>query len=51
MKTYEIIAYADSEYGLPRRTATVIAKDRNDALNQGWRIFPEYHEINACEVT
>ena len=49
MKEFEIVAYPDED-GYPRKTAIVVAKDRDDALNQGWRIFPEYHEINAFEL-
>lgn len=49
-KLYNIVAYPDKD-GYPRREATVSATDRDDALAQGWKIFPEYHEINAFEVS
>lgn len=47
LKTWKVVAFADSESGLPRREATVVAATHKDAIIQGQRIFPEYHEIGA----
>ena len=47
---YKIVAYADSEYGLPKREKTIEAKDWNEAMDKAYKEFPEYHEIGAYEV-
>lgn len=50
MKKYQVTAYGDAEEGLSRKTAQIEAKDRNDALNKAWGMFPEYHEISVSEI-
>lgn len=47
MRTWEIVAFADSEYGLPRKTATVQAESHQEAMSKAYKMFPEYHEIGA----
>lgn len=51
MPKWTIVAYADTEYGLPKREKVVEAKDRNEAINIGWKEFPEYHEIGAYMIS
>jgi hypothetical protein len=46
-KRWLIVAYPED--GMPRREAYTYAHTREQALNKGWRLFPEYHEINAFE--
>ena len=54
MKKWLIVAYP--EKGLPRREATVVADTHELAvwqgfnIRQGFRLFPEYHEIGAYEI-
>jgi hypothetical protein len=53
MKKWTIVAYAevDGNYYLPRQEAEVYAKDWDGAIAKAWRMFPEYHEVGAFEVT
>lgn len=51
MPKWTIIAYADAEYGLPKREKVIEAKDRDEAMNIGWKEFPEYHEIGAYMIS
>lgn len=51
MPKFNIIAYADAEYGLPKKEKVVEAKDRDEALEKGWKEFPEYHEIGAYMIS
>jgi hypothetical protein len=44
---YTVIAYAES--GLPRKEATIIARDKDEAWSKAWRMFPEYHEVGVFE--
>lgn len=44
------IAVAFPESGLPKKSAVVEAKNKEEALAQAWRLFPEYHEIGVWEA-
>lgn len=50
MKKYEIIAYADWEYGLNKKTKVITAKDEEEAWIIAWKTFPEYHELGVWEL-
>lgn len=51
MKKYVIVAYPESDEGyLPRQEKIVEARDSEEALYKGWRLFPEYHQVGAFEV-
>lgn len=51
MPKWTIVAYADAEYGLPKKEKIVEANDREDAIAKGWKEFPEYHEIGAYMIS
>lgn len=44
---FTIIAYAES--GLPRKEVTITARNKDEAWNKAWRMFPEYHEVGVFE--
>ena len=46
MRKWTIVAYPGDD-GLPRREATVEANSHTEAIDKGFRMFPEYHEIGA----
>ena len=48
MKQYHVIAYADED-GYPRKEATIEARNKDEAQNKAWRMFPEYHEVGVFE--
>ena len=51
MKKWQIVAYAEHDEGyLPRKEAVVYARDSEEALYKGFRMFPEYHEVGAFEI-
>lgn len=51
MKKYVIVAYPEcDEDHLPRQEKIVEARDSEEALYKGWRLFPEYHQVGAFEV-
>ena len=50
MPKFEIIAYADWEYGLKKQTKIITAKDVEEAWIIAWKTFPEYHELGVCEL-
>ena len=51
MKKWKIVAYPECDEGyLPKKKAFVYAKDWDEAMDKGWRMFPEYHEVGAFEV-
>ena len=47
MAKWKIVAYADAEYGLPKREKIVEAISRREAMQIAWRDFPEYHEVGV----
>lgn len=53
MKKWTIVAYAeaDGSYYLPRKEAEIYAETHAEAESKAWRMFPEYHEVGAFEVT
>ena len=53
MKKWTIVAYAECEgnYSLPRKEVEVSANTHEEAMNKAWRLFPEYHQLGAYEVT
>ena len=48
MAKYHVIAYADED-GYPRKEAVIEAKNKEEAWDKAWRLFPEYHEIGVYE--
>jgi hypothetical protein len=46
---YHVIAYADED-GYPRREATIEARNKDEAWDKAWRMFPEYHEVGVFEA-
>jgi len=50
MKKWQIVAYAESDEGYSRKEVTVYARDHEEALYKGFRMFPEYHEVGAFEI-
>lgn len=48
MAKYEVVAYPED--GLPRKSVTIEAKNKEEAWAKAWRLFPEYHEIGVWEV-
>ena len=51
MKKWQIVAYAEHDEGyLSRKEAIVYARDSEEALYKGFRMFPEYHEVGAFEI-
>ena len=52
MKKWQVVAYVKCDEGhyLPRKEAIVYARDSEEALYKGWRMFPEYHEVGAFEL-
>jgi hypothetical protein len=44
---YTVIAYAEDR--LPRKEATITARDRDEAWSKAWRMLPEYHEVGVFE--
>lgn len=52
MKKWIIVAYPEADEGyLPRKEKEVKAETHDEAMKMGWRLFPEYHEVGAFEVT
>ena len=47
MNKYKVVAYADPEEGLSKKTSLAFAETREEAMAQAWKIFPEYHEVNV----
>lgn len=45
MHKYRVVAFADIEYGLPKREAFIKAESYEEAKKKAWKMFPEYHEI------
>jgi hypothetical protein len=45
---FTVVAYAES--GLPRKEATITARDQDEAWSKAWRTFPEYHEVGVFEI-
>jgi hypothetical protein len=50
MAKFEIIAYADWEYGLKKKTKIITAKDEEEAWTIAWKTFPEYHELGVYQM-
>ena len=50
MKKYLVKAYGE-EYGLPTKSAVIEAESRDEALAKAWRMFPEYEDVYAAEVS
>jgi hypothetical protein len=48
MAKYDVVAYPED--GLPRKSATIEAKNKEEAWDKAWRLFPEYHEIGVWEA-
>ena len=44
---YTIVAYAEER--LPRKEATITARNKDEAWAKAWRMFPEYHEVGVFE--
>lgn len=42
---WQITAFADAEYGLPKRTIIIEAFSKSEAKRIAWQTFPEYHEV------
>ncbi len=53
MKKWIIVAYTvvDGNHHLPRQEAEIYAETHAEAESKAWRMFPEYHEVGAYEVT
>lgn len=49
MAKYHVIAYADED-GYPRKEAIIEARNKDEAWNKAWRMFPEYHEVGVFEA-
>ena len=47
---WEVIAYADPEMGLKKKSAFVWADSREEAERKAWATFPEYHEVGVYKV-
>lgn len=50
MKKWQIVVYVESDEGWSRKEAVVYARDSEEALYKGFRMFPEYHEVGAFEI-
>ncbi len=48
-KTYSVKAYGDYERGLKTQTATITAKDEEEAWIKAWKTFPEYDQLGVWE--
>ena len=46
---FTVVAYADAEYGLPRKEAIITARNKDEAWAKAWRMFAEYHEVGVFE--
>lgn len=44
---YTVIAYAEDR--LPRKEATITARNKDEAWAKAWRLFAEYHEMGVFE--
>ena len=44
---FTVIAYAQGV--LPRKEATITARDQDEAWSKALRVFPEYHEVGVFE--
>ena len=49
MKKYSVKAYGE-EYGLPTKTATIVAENKDEALEIAWSMFPEYDDVGVREM-
>lgn len=45
---YRITAYGE-EYGLPNKSATIEAKNKEEAQAMAWEMFPEYDDVGVYE--
>ena len=50
MKQYQIKAYGE-EYGLPNKSATIEAENKEQAQARAWEMFPEYDDVGVSEMT
>lgn len=50
MKKYRVIAYPDEDGYYPRKEATILAENHEQAERMAFRLFPEYHEVGAFEM-
>ena len=51
MKKWQIVAYPECDEGnLSKKGAVVDARDSEEALYKGFRMFPEYHEVSVFEI-
>ena len=50
IKSWRIVAFPDPEEGLQKKEIIVQAFGRYEAMDKGWRTFPEYHEIGVYEI-
>jgi hypothetical protein len=50
MSKWKIVAYANAEYGLPKKEKIIEAKEHDEAMRIAWDEFPEYDEVGAYEV-
>ena len=48
MKNYTVKAYGD-EYGLPTKTATIQAENKEEAQEIAWCMFGEYEDVGVWE--
>lgn len=47
MSKWKIVAYANAEYGLPKKEKVIEAKNHDEAMKIAWKEFPEYDEVGA----
>ena len=50
IKSWRIVAFPDPEEGLQKKEIIIQAFGRYEAMDKGWRTFPEYHEIGVYEI-
>lgn len=51
MAKWKIVAYPDEEnHSMGRKEKIVEVAGRDEAMDIGYKLFPEYHELGAYEV-
>ena len=49
MAKYHVVAYPDED-GYLRKEAVIEARNKDEAQDKAWRLFPEYHEVGVFEA-